>query len=197
MLIAVCANSPQAGKSTFCEHLRKNYNFVTLTFAEPMKVSLWHLLYYRNIEEERINAYLYGDKKEEIIPELGITARNLMIEFAHTFVRGRVANDFFIDCVRTQPSFLPQQFNYVIEDLRYQNEIKFLRENGGILVFIKRFDMSSFLVNEGLITESSADYVINNTSSIQDFYVNIENIMKELGQPVTENSRAKTKTLQY
>lgn len=171
MIIAAFTNVPQSGKSTFCDYLCDNYNFERLTLATPVKETLRVLLRYRGISDDEIDDYLYGNKKEEIIPEIGMSGRQLMTEFAHNFVRGQIDEDFFVNCL---PNISPNK-NYVVEDMRYLNELTFVRANDGISVFINRYEnKTSNLPNEGLITTENADYIIQNTTTLTDFFNKID-----------------------
>lgn len=171
MIIAAFTNVPQSGKSTFCDYLCDDYNFERLTLATPVKETLRVLLKYRGISDEKIDAYLYGDKKKEIIPEIGMSGRQLMTDFAHNFVRGQIGEDFFVDCL---PNILTNK-NYVIEDMRYMNELTFVRDKGGLAVFINRFENEiSNLPNEGLISIENADYILDNRTTLADFYDRID-----------------------
>lgn len=171
MIIAAFTNVPQSGKSTFCDYLCDNYNFEKLTLATPVKETLRVLLKFRGISDKRINDYLYLDKKEEIIPEIGMSGRQLMTEFAHNFVRGQIDEDFFVNCL---PNILTNK-NYVIEDMRYLNELAFVHDKGGLAVFINRYENeTSSLPNEGLITIEHADYILDNRTTLADFYSRID-----------------------
>ena len=171
MIIAAFASVPQSGKSTFCNYLCDNYNFERLTLATPVKQTLWIFLRFRRITDEKILDYLYGDKKEEIIPEIGMSGRQLMTEFAHNFVRGQIDENFFIDCL---PKILPNK-NYIIEDMRYLNELAFVHDRGGLAVFINRYENeTSNLPNEGLITIENADHILDNRTTLADFYDRID-----------------------
>ena len=174
MIIAAFTNVPQSGKSTFCDYLCDNYNFERLTLATPVKETLRVLLKYRGISDERIDAYLYGDKKEEIIPEIGMSGRQLMTEFAHNFVREQIDEDFFIDCLVVGNPISPNK-NYIIEDMRYLNELAFVHDKDGLAVFINRYENeTSSLPNEGLITIEHADYILDNRTTLADFYDRID-----------------------
>ena len=171
MIIAAFTNVPQSGKSTFCDYLCDNYNFERLAFATPAKQALWIFLRFRGIKDEKILDYLYGDKKEEIIPEIRMSGRQLMTGFAHGFVRGQIDENFFIDCL---PKILPNK-NYIIEDMRYLNELAFVHDKGGLAVFINRYENeTSNLPNEGLITIENADYILDNRTTLADFYSRID-----------------------
>jgi hypothetical protein len=171
MIIAAFTNVPQSGKSTFCDYLCDNYNFERLTLAAPVKETLRVLLKFRGISDERIDTYLYGDKKEEVIPEIGMSGRQLMTGFAHDFVRGQIDEDFFVDCL---PTISPNK-NYVIEDMRYLNELGFVRYKDGLAVFIDRYEnKTSNLPNEGLLTIAYADYILDNRTTLADFYDRID-----------------------
>lgn len=171
MIIAAFTNVPQSGKSTFCDYLCDNYNFEKLTLATPVKETLRVLLKFRGISDKRINDYLYLDKKEEIIPEIRMSGRQLMTGFAHGFVRGQIDEDFFVNCL---PKILPNK-NYIIEDMRYLNELTFVHDKGGLAVFINRYENeTSNLPNEGLITIENADYILDNRTTLTDFYDRID-----------------------
>lgn len=125
-LIALYSPTPQCGKSTVANTLwLRGYRVVS--FAKPLRNALMVILESVGVTHERAYAYL-TDKKEEVIPELGVTGRHLLRTIGTGWGREMVHPDIWVMCARRS---LQTSNPIVIDDLRLPNEAELVQEMGG------------------------------------------------------------------
>lgn len=126
-----------SGKSSVSDCFVKNHNFVKLSFAAPLKEALVVLT---GLDM----SYFTDMKKKEIpIPGIGKSPRELMQLMATEFVREMVAPDFWLWRMGQSISKFSER-DIIIDDVRFENEANFIRNNGGQIVHVKRdFDFAS------------------------------------------------------
>jgi predicted AAA+ superfamily ATPase len=126
--ITGCARS---GKDTFCRlsaevfKKEKDKNIVRAGFADAVKGDLHQLL----VKNVGISAYTNVDEEKELI-------RPLLVEYG-TNLKRRLNPNCWIE--RMQPNLdLAKHLNstLMITDVRYENEIDFIEEKGGVIVYI-------------------------------------------------------------
>lgn len=78
MKIAFYSDTPQQGKTTASNYLIKEYQFKRIMLSKPFKDMLHVLLKSLGFDDLKIHRYIYGDLKETIIPELGVSPRYMM-----------------------------------------------------------------------------------------------------------------------
>lgn len=126
-----------SGKSFFSSYLVKTYGFKELSFAGPLKKGLKHIF---NLTEEQLTDPI---KKEEFIPRLNASPRQLMQWMGTDVIREEFNNKFsyrgsvWVDNVREQIRRLRKEnrdVNIVISDVRFMNEVDMIHELGGIIV---------------------------------------------------------------
>lgn len=109
-----------------------------MAMADPLKM-IPHILY--NVPYDN----LWGEKKEETIPGLKISARKLLQDMG-TYYR-KLYTDTWVDLLmrtidithKKHPGFL----TYVISDVRYDNEAEAVRARGGVVWEIVRPDLDT------------------------------------------------------
>jgi len=173
MNIALYSNSMQAGKSTVAEYL-VSLGYKRVKFARTLKAMLVPFLL--NFVTDPWE-YLEGSKKENKIPGLGgITARLLMQTLGQEWGRMCVNNDIWVIVETTN---LNLNENYVVDDMRYDNEFQKLRELGFILVkLVGRGELTRQHGSEGNLDAYPFDHVITNDGSIEDLLSQIDQILK-------------------
>jgi len=109
------------GKSLVAGFLQSQYEFARLSFATPIK---------RMCEVIAPPNYLYGDKKEEVIPWLGVTGRHIMQTLGTDWGRKMVSDTIWTAALVNSEAFLKMP-RIVVDDVRFLNEAAALREKGG------------------------------------------------------------------
>ena len=111
------------GKSTYAKFIAGE-NGVVLSFASPLKEML------RTIVDD---AYIYGNKKGEVIPHLGVTGRFCLQTLGTEWGRMTVNNDIWVNCMRKKltEAFFDEYHPVIIDDLRFENEADLIHELDG------------------------------------------------------------------
>ena len=128
MLIGL-AGVAGAGKSTVAKMLCKEYGFIEISFAEPIKRMIDQLLGYKSKH--------WDDRawKEACNPRFGRSPRQLMQSLGTEWGRNIVHPDIWIDSARLaiNGTLGWQHKKFVISDVRFDNEAAWIRANGGVL----------------------------------------------------------------
>ena len=129
-----------SGKDTAATHLCRHYGFMRASFAGALKSMLEVHLEERGID----HAYLHEPGlKEQTIPQLGLSARELMQRQGDAF---RTADpDFWVKALADalgmagpRAQQYPVHDRIVITDVRYPNECDWVHANGGTVVRLVR-----------------------------------------------------------
>tara|TARA_Y100000780_G_C13666145_1_gene410558 strand:+ start:1252 stop:1830 length:579 start_codon:yes stop_codon:yes gene_type:complete len=177
VLIGIVGNKGH-GKDTIGDYLVDEYKFNKVSFATPLK----------NICKELFNfnhEQLYGDKKEVIDKEWNITPREVMQFIGTDLIRNQIStiipnvkNDFWI--IKLLKSIKDNK-NYVICDVRFQNEIDHIKKSGGFIIKVIRPEIKENQLNnhqsENINNLHNIDYIIKNIE-LQKLYNKIDILIK-------------------
>lgn len=170
-----------SGKDTTADYLVKRYNFKKIAFADPLKDACRILF---NFDEDQ----LFGNKKEIIDSRWDISPRIAFQYIGTDIFRNKISdimpnigNNFWVNLAidnykKIQKTNIEQ--NVVISDVRFQNEINAIRDNGGIIIKIVRPSLqpNDMHASEN-ITELSGDYEIYNEGSLENLYDKIDELL--------------------
>lgn len=132
-LIALCSSAMGSGKTTVAEHLVEQHGFVRVAFATPLKAMTMGLLT-GGLGMTHVEAWkrVYGDRKEEVIPTLGISSRRFQqlagTEFGRDLIRDSVWTDITLAAA---DAHLAAGRSVVIDDMRFPNEFHAVTGHGG------------------------------------------------------------------
>ena len=186
-IIAVYSDQPQSGKSTFM-NFDCNLPVVSVSFASPVKQTLSGFLYELDINMDRQLDYLYGDKKGEKIPELGVTAGYLMSTFATDYMREMINPDVWLDIAKKKVKEFDVAFHgnviITIDDLRFPNEWEWIKSEGGQIVKIirngVRHDRSP--KSEGQLVGYNPDFRIFNNRTLDEYKMDCQEVIERIFQ---------------
>jgi len=114
MRIALCGHA-YSGKSSIAQVLKNKYNVTILSFAEPIKQS--------NLIFNKLN-----------LPKEPKANRRKVYQALGSWVRNSLGKDIFIKKLAPK---LECYNKVVIDDLRFRNEYRFLKENGFFIVKVE------------------------------------------------------------
>ena len=123
----------QSGKDTAAQHLRARHGFRQIAFADPLRAMLMAAFALTSADFE-------PGRKEEVLPEVGKSPRQLMQslgtewgrQLVHPDVWVRLAEDTILaECVTNGRSV-------VVSDVRMENEADMIRKRGGIVIHLHR-----------------------------------------------------------
>lgn len=174
MNIALYSNTMQAGKSTVAEYLTTQ-GYTHIKFARILKDML--RVFLANFVDDPWE-YLEGDKKEVIIPELGVTTRYLMQTLGTEYGREIVHRDVWV--IATLNNLDPDK-NYVIDDMRFPNEYTRLQELGFVMVkLVGRGQLTNQHQSEGQLDNYDFDYIIENSGTVGELLAKVDKIINEV-----------------
>lgn len=113
-----------SGKTTTAKLLTRKLGFIWLSFADPIKNAL----------EAMIGYTFHGlteDQKNELIPHIGVTPRRMMQTLGTEWGRNLICQDLWLILMRErieQYIELYKNCNIIIDDVRFLNEAKLLRD---------------------------------------------------------------------
>lgn len=114
------------GKSAVAKVLVKDYGYICAPFAEPLKDMLAAI----GLTHDE----LYGDKKEVVNPNYGVTPRHMMQTLGTEWGRGLIGRDIWVEAWRRSLYRKYQNNNIVVDDIRFPNEVAAVRALGGKVV---------------------------------------------------------------
>ena len=200
-LIGIYSPTPQSGKSTVFEFLNDIAGFERMPFASYPKEIASYILQITGVPDSDAQRLVYTDKEEQIpgFPQ-GVTARFLLQQLGTNFARDSIDPTIWVrawaNTVSTLPDTVP---NIVVDDVRFENEARTIREMGGYLWKVERpgpkvrdltmvEQLWSFLKSklfpgkqhhsEGNLNHFDFDVVIVNDGSLDDLR---EKVMDALG----------------
>jgi hypothetical protein len=190
------AGAKGSGKDAAADRLVDKYQYQKISFADPLKAAckiIFHLS----------EAQLYGDRKEIVDARWNKTPREIMQTLGTEVVRN-LGKDTWIKSAQIKIEKLHWEktlgadhidLNIVIPDVRFLNEAEFIKETGGLLVYINRETVLNKFSEHSSETELSTfngfDFTINNNSSLADLYKSIDNIIAS--QKENENAYGRRK----
>ena len=169
------------GKDTLGNYLVNNYNYMKLSYAEPIK-EISRILFGFNDEQ------LYGGLKE-IIDENWNTSPRTIMQFLGTEIFRKQMNqvipdigeNFWIKCLEVKMLNIlkenPSQ-KFVICDVRFPNELEAIKKLGGIVIRVKR-DLNTnndTHESEKYIENLDVNYEFSNNGTVQQLYDNFEEV---------------------
>ena len=137
-LIGLYSPAPGSGKSTVASYLGANFGFHKVSFAAPLKRMIRTFLLTFGLPAARVDHYVY-DAKEELIPELGVTARHLLQTLGTEWGRECVHPSIWLRC--WESALTTKQWTdtpVICDDVRFPNEAELIRRFGGELWLIHR-----------------------------------------------------------
>lgn len=175
MIVGLYSPVPQSGKSTVANVFVEE-GFELRSLAEPVKESLEVVLKGLGIPDYK--EYLYGSKKDKVIPGLYVTGGYLMSTYATIFMRDMIHEDTWLNILKKK---IEPGKNYIVDDMRFPNEyhcfdvrIRLYRPSR-LLEGHKRYKNS-----EGQLDNFSFEYTIMNDGTEDELVLRTQNVIKDL-----------------
>jgi deoxynucleotide monophosphate kinase-like protein len=171
-----------SGKDTAAEVLTNEYGFTKIAFADPLREMLLALDPYVELAIQYSDGtcskgFLYRklsklvtefgwDKLKREVPEV----RRLMQKIGTEAGRGILGDNIWVDTLtKRYPDLSDYTTRYVITDCRFDNEVEFVRNQGGMVIWVERPGVES----DGHASESTsikdlASVVLHNDETIQE-----------------------------
>lgn len=202
-IVGLCGKAG-AGKSTIANYLQEHYQVVVISFADPLRTMLSPVidqLRYTDLEAP-VSSY-FNEFKEDVIEELGASPRKLMQDIG-AVMRG-YNEDAFVNLAKAKISILQEidailmritgiqdtsKITYVIDDVRYDNEARWIKESDGYLINIQRPEHLLKKVpahhSENGVNPDFFDLVFDNDNDIKTIEKIANSILLEVGIYATQ-----------
>lgn len=162
-----------SGKDTIADYLVSKYNYTKLSLAEPIKSALAAML------DEPIENFYDRNLKEQHIPELGLSRRQLAetlgTEWGRYTIKNYIGNqDFWLKLLKYKISKNNLQ-RIVVPDVRFDNEVNFIRENKGIIINVIRPSFN--IESDHISNNNNLSYdvrIYNNYNTVEEFLSSID-----------------------
>ena len=184
MLIGLCAKK-RSGKDVMADYLIENYGFNKYSLAAPLKKAVCIIF---NWDYDTVEK---NENKEKIDPLYGISYRQACQSIGTNWGQLSLCENYPLFKEITGRKLWVKNFiqyyinnkdkNIVIADVRFPHEADAIKALGGKIIKIQR---SSLENNDTHESEQYIDTIkgdiIENNSTLDDFYKTIDNYMKEL-----------------
>lgn len=173
-LIGICGPA-RSGKDTTANFIvAANHGFYRYSFAEP----LYRMAYACFGTDFRAEEW-QGAAKETAIPAIGKSPRQILQTLGTEWGRELINQDLWTILARRK--LMINGPGMVISDVRFENEAKFIRDLGGVVVHIRRDD--AIKVNphasEAGVQIDNGDFVILNNGTLEELQSKVEGIFGE------------------
>jgi len=136
----------------------------SVSFATPLKNMAKHFLMDAGFWPSEAGEYVYGSKKDEVVPGFEFTGRDLQLAIGEE-LRALDSQVWVKFAKRRIQKLQEQGFPVVVDDMRRVNEQNGMDDLGAVSVFIYR-DRSPYQADsrgtEGQLNADEADYSISN-----------------------------------
>lgn len=174
--IALYAPSPGSGKSTIADILVEELGYRKVPLASTLKGMLRPFLNAcveaGYIRQDTILRRLYGDLKEEIIPELGVSTRHLAQTLGTEWGQHCVRPSVWSDMAKNKILKLQEEGRpCVVDDMRFHHEYRMLCEIPALRIKVLRPGLKPYSVthsSEGGLDNAFFDQTIINDGTISD-----------------------------
>jgi hypothetical protein len=174
-ILGLYSSSPGNGKTTLANHLQP-YGFRTVSFAGPLKEMTALFLTHLGYGPADARALVHT-RKEDIIPQLGVTSRHLQRTLGTEWGRDCVHPDVWLKCWRERVQLLLDRgYRVVCDDVRFPNEAELIRSLGGRIWHVTRpgtTPASTHRSDNGLTDYPHFDALLINNGTLIDLYTEV------------------------
>ncbi len=181
MVLIGLIGKKSSGKTTSSEFLCKKFDYVEYALADPLKQICIIL------GAPRWSVYGSQEDKERIVPELGVSGRQMMQQIGTELFREQLSSvlpDLDLGYsgriwIRLLEHKIKSTPNLVVPDIRFMDEAETIIRNGGILIRIKRDGLGDDKHSSEQELDLPNVIEIENNGTQQDLY---QNLMNKLNQ---------------
>lgn len=178
MLIGVLGRKG-SGKDTIADYIINKFHYEKMVIAEPLKNACKELFNFSNEQ-------LYGDLKEVVDTQWGVSPRKVLQWFGTDIIRNRInelnpdiGNNFWVTLLKIkflQKTNTDKNLKIIVSDVRFQNEIDMVRELGGKVIKLTRESVNSDDAHESEknIDKLEGDINILNDGTLDELYKKVD-----------------------
>lgn len=155
-----------SGKDTVGGILKRVYDFQTVAFADPIRAAMRGMI---GLSPEQFAHPL----KEEVIPDLGKSPRQMMQTLGTEWGRQLVNEDIWLILAnRKIQAWFKLNTSVAVTDVRFENEAAFIRNNGGVVWHINRGGAGTkhAHASEAGVRREEGDVVIDNNGTLEELF---------------------------
>jgi hypothetical protein len=182
MIIGI-AGKAGSGKDSAALHIVNKYNFTRYAFADPIK-EICNKAFGWNLRHS------FGDLKEIEDPFWKFSPRKAYQICGTEF--GRNLNpDLWLLAWERNMFAKPYTENWVIPDVRFENEVNFIKQRHGRIIHIVRKDIKAINdhVSENGVEFCCGDYIVINESTFNCLYAALDIIIEQILAKDSEESK--------
>lgn len=162
------------GKDTVANYLQSQHFITRVAFADELKRKAM-------IDFGLTYEQVHGDEKEKLISKYMKSPRQILQIMGTEWYR-TIYQDYWVEALDKilKAGAVRTRNGIVISDVRFPNEVEFVKDNMGIIIRIIRPSQTYITTNnhvsETAIDDFKADYVLMNDGSISELYKKIDDI---------------------
>lgn len=185
MILIGLAGPAGCGKDTAADYLCDRHGFVSYSFAQPLKSMLAAMLGLS--DQELAEQYLTREKKEQPIPALGKSPRELLQTLGTEWGRLTIDTNLWLNIAQIRLGSMQDQFPHargiVISDVRFCNEANWIRYCRGTVVHVDRqaaIPVRAHISERGP-DRMASDAILDNSGTLNSLYLRLDALVEELG----------------
>lgn len=165
------AGAAGSGKDTVAVHLSR-FGYTTVSFALPLKRALSAMFGVDFVNMDRRD-------KERPMESLGVTPRRLMQTLGTEWGRELIDPDIWVKALDLHIRQSDREF-FVVSDVRFPNEVQWVRSKEGLLIFLRRRSTVSVgsHASEIGVGPHDADVVLQNDGTIAQLQQAVESALR-------------------
>lgn len=165
------AGAARSGKDTLADFLQVETGGYIYHLADPMRAML---LAGFGID---LNTQHWRERKEEVIGPIGKSPRQLMQTLGTEWGRNLISEELWL--VMAQIQLRTRGPGMIVPDIRFENEAKWVRDRGGILIHLRRKDAQKVQehTSESGVTPALGEVTISNDGTLQDLQILVGEIV--------------------
>lgn len=167
-----------SGKTTLAQYLSKEYGLTVVSFANPLKQVVQQLY---DLSDDQ----LYGGSKNIVDPRYGVSPRYLLQQIGTNVFR-QWDPDFWVKVFERKYSNFE---NFVLDDIRFDNEADTIRKMGGIIIKVVSHKMSINSAHESERGIKNYDYKIYNDSDKDALFNALQELLHYIQSNNTNNNK--------
>lgn len=168
----------RCGKDTVGGWLSQKLYIPTYALAGPIKAICSEIMGW----DER---QLYGDLKEIVDPDYGVTPRRAFQTLGTEWGRNMIHPDIWVMIAERTYKSSPK--GLILTDVRFPNEVKWIDKMGGLLVHVRRKDLDKAQadvdtehVSEQLLPERIHDHVMPAAENLRELHEYTERLVRSI-----------------
>lgn len=150
-----------------------------ISFAEPLKEMVSIITGIPVVDIDK--------NKTTYLPEYNLSVRTMLQKVGTDAMRNNLDSDVWIKIAARRIGQIPKHKIVVIPDVRFENEMKFIRQNQGVVLCVHRpigMDDSIYehVSERGQLMLPDCDHTLVNDGSLEDLRLKVYRLMGELFQ---------------